>query len=79
MGVIFGLDLGVASVGWAVVNENYEILESCSNIFPAGEAAENANRRGFRQGRRMTRRRRTRVNDFRNYGENMSLRYLIMN
>ncbi|MCR5416653.1 MAG: type II CRISPR RNA-guided endonuclease Cas9 [Pseudobutyrivibrio sp.] len=64
MGLTFGLDLGIASVGWAVVNDDYEILESCSNIFPAAEAAENATRRGFRQGRRLTRRRRTRIGDF---------------
>ena len=64
MGVTFGLDLGIASVGWAVVNDDYEVLESCSNIFPAAEASQNAERRDFRQGRRLTRRRRTRINDF---------------
>ena len=64
MGISIGLDLGIASVGWAVVNDEYEILESCSNIFPAAEAAENATRRGFRQGRRLTRRRKNRLNDF---------------
>lgn len=64
MGIIFGLDLGVASVGWAVVNTEYEVLESCSNIFPAAESANNVERRGFRQGRRLTRRRRTRIDDF---------------
>lgn len=64
MGITIGLDLGIASVGWAVVNDNYEILESCSNIFPAAEAANNVARRGFRQGRRLTRRRKTRINDF---------------
>ena len=32
MGYTIGLDLGVASVGWAVVNDEYEVLESCSNI-----------------------------------------------
>ena len=64
MGIIFGLDLGVASVGWAVVNSEYEILESCSNIFPAAESADNVERRGFRQGRRLTRRRRNRIDDF---------------
>ena len=28
MGVRFGLDIGVASVGWAVVNDNYEVEEA---------------------------------------------------
>ena len=64
MGITIGLDLGVASVGWAVVNDQYEILESCSNIFPSADAANNVERRGFRQGRRLTRRRRTRLSDF---------------
>jgi len=64
MGVTIGIDMGVASVGWAVVNDEYEILESCSNIFPAAEASQNAERRGFRQARRLTRRRKTRIEDF---------------
>ncbi len=64
MGISIGLDLGIASVGWAVVNDDYEILESCSNIFPAAETANNVERRGFRQGRRLTRRRKTRIEDF---------------
>lgn len=64
MGYKVGLDLGIASVGWAVVNDDYEVIESGSNIFPAAEASENAIRRGFRQGRRLTRRRRTRLSDF---------------
>ena len=33
MGYTIGLDLGVASVGWAVINDNYDVVESCSNIF----------------------------------------------
>ncbi len=64
MGVSIGLDLGISSVGWAVVNDDYEVLESCSNIFPAAEASQNAERRNFRQGRRLTRRRKTRISDF---------------
>ncbi len=69
MGYTIGLDLGVASVGWAVVNDEYEVLESCSNIFPAAEPANNVERRGFRQGRRLSRRRRTRIDDFKNMWE----------
>lgn len=33
MGIRFGVDIGVASVGWAVVNDNYEVEEAGSNIF----------------------------------------------
>lgn len=64
MGYTIGLDLGVASVGWAVVNDEYEVLESCSNIFSSADPSKNGERRGFRQGRRLTRRRRTRIGDF---------------
>jgi len=64
VGITFGFDLGIASVGWAVVNDDYEVLESCSNIFPAANASENATRRGFRQSRRLTRRRKNRISDF---------------
>lgn len=59
-----GLDIGVASVGSAVVTEDYEIVESTSNIFPEADAAENLTRRSMRQNRRLTRRRKTRITDF---------------
>ncbi|MBR1861488.1 MAG: type II CRISPR RNA-guided endonuclease Cas9 [Lachnospiraceae bacterium] len=61
---IMGIDIGIASVGWAVLNENAEILEAGSNIFPEADAAQNADRRSFRQGRRLKRRKRIRINDF---------------
>ena len=34
MGIRFAVDIGVASVGWAVVNDEYVVLESGVNIFP---------------------------------------------
>lgn len=64
MGLRFGLDIGVASVGWAVVNDEYEVVEAGVNIFPCADASENANRRNFRQMKRLHRRKRTRVLDF---------------
>ena len=42
MGVRFGLDIGIASVGWAVVSDEYQILESGANLFEAAEASKNA-------------------------------------
>lgn len=64
-GLIFAFDIGVASVGWAVVEKNtYEILEACSNIFPEGSAAKNKDRRNFRQTKRLKRRQKTRISDF---------------
>lgn len=64
MGYTIGLDLGVASVGWAVINDNYDVVESCSNIFSCADSTNNAERRCFRQGKRLSRRRRTRIDDF---------------
>lgn len=64
MGVRFGLDIGIASVGWAVVSDEYQILESGANLFEAAEASKNADRRTYRQTKRLLRRRRTRVKDF---------------
>lgn len=49
MNLRFGLDIGVASVGWAVVNDEYEVLESGSNIFESANASQNVERRSYRQ------------------------------
>ena len=64
MGIRFGLDIGIASVGWAVVNDEYEVLEAGSNIFSSAEAAQNVDRRSFRQLRRLHRRKKVRSKDF---------------
>ena len=66
------LDIGIASVGWAVVDENREILELGSNLFPEANPANNVERRTNREGRRLKRRQKTRITDFeklwKNYG-----------
>lgn len=59
-----GLDIGVASVGWAVVGEDYSVIETGSNLFPCADASKNEERRSFRQARRLKRRQKTRINDF---------------
>lgn len=58
------LDIGIASCGWAIVDENEKILEAGSNLFEAAEASKNQDRRSFRQLRRLHRRQRTRITDF---------------
>ena len=73
MGVRFGLDIGVASVGWAVVNDNYEVEEAGSNLFTSADANQNVERRSFRQTRRLHRRRGNRVNDFKKLWLNTGL------
>ena len=64
MGIRFGLDIGIASVGWAVVNDNYEVEEAGSNIFSSADANQNTERRMFRQTKRLHRRRKNRISDF---------------
>lgn len=64
MGLRFGFDIGIASVGVAVVDDNYDVKEAISYIFPAAEASENVSRRSFRQMKRLHRRKVNRLNDF---------------
>ena len=65
MGYIVALDIGISSVGWAVIDKDSEkVMESGSNLFPEATAANNQTRREMRQARRLKRRGRTRLNDF---------------
>ena len=59
MGILVGLDIGIASVGWAVVKDDYTVLEAGSNLFDSADASGNADRRSMRQMRRLLRRRKT--------------------
>ena len=45
MSIRIGLDIGIASVGWAVVADDYSILEAGSNLFESAEAGNNIERR----------------------------------
>ena len=57
MQYIVALDIGVASVGYAVIDKMSEtVIEAGSNIFPEASAANNQVRRGMRQARRLKRR-----------------------
>ena len=64
MGIKVGVDIGVTSVGWAVVDDEYAVLESGVNLFSEAAAANNEIRRSMRGARRLTRRRQTRIADF---------------
>lgn len=65
MKYILALDIGIASVGWAVLDkENETVIEAGSNIFPEASAAENQLRRDMRGSKRNNRRLKTRINDF---------------
>ena len=61
MGYILGLDIGVASVGYTIIDEKYNVLISGVRLFREGTAEENVARRGFRSSRRGVRRSRHRL------------------
>lgn len=61
MGFILGLDMGIASVGYAVIDDQYNTLISGVRLFPEGGAEGNVERRGFRSSRRSSRRRQHRL------------------
>ena len=74
MQYIVALDIGVASVGYAVIDKSSEmVIEAGSNIFPEASAANNQVRRGMRQARRLKRRERTRLDDFKKLWEHHGL------
>ncbi len=65
MGLIYGIDIGIASVGIAVIDkETLEIKCVVSDLFDSADASKNIERRSARQSRRLNRRRKTRVGDF---------------
>ena len=56
-GKILGMDIGVASVGVGIIDVSTgEVIHASSRIFSSADAANNAERRGFRGSRRLLRR-----------------------
>ena len=60
---ILGLDIGITSVGWGVIDENNNIIKTGVRLFDEALAANNVDRRTFRGGRRLIRRRNQRILD----------------
>ena len=61
-GLVLGLDIGIASVGVGVLKKDTgEIIHANSRLFPAATADNNVVRRGSRQARRLTRRKKHRA------------------
>ena len=57
-----GLDIGVSSVGWGIIDENSgNIIDCAARIFPQSEKDDNLTRRTMRGSRRLTRRRKHRL------------------
>lgn len=60
--LVLGLDLGITSVGYGLVNsETGEIVTAGVRLFDEGTASENEKRRGFRSSRRLKRRKSFRI------------------
>lgn len=56
MKYILALDIGIASVGWAVLDKECEnVIEAGSNIFPEASAADNQLRRDMHGSKRNNR------------------------
>ena len=64
MGLKIGMDIGIASVGWAVVNDEMEVLESASYLFDSADSSKNATRRERRGTKRLLRRKVQRLERF---------------
>ena len=59
---VLGLDLGVSSVGWAVVNkDDGKIVDKGVRLFSEADSEENVKRRAFRHTRRLLRRKEFRL------------------
>ena len=56
-----GLDIGIASVGWAIVDEKDEIINAGVRLFPEGGSKNSMERRIKRASRRLLRRRKHRI------------------
>lgn len=56
-----GLDIGIASVGWCILDESDKIINAGVRLFPEGACDENVKRRTRRASRRLLRRRQHRM------------------
>ena len=62
--VNIGLDIGITSVGWAIINaDEFEIIDAGSRIFAEADSKNNQERREKRSSRRMNRRDKLRRKD----------------
>lgn len=60
--LVLGLDIGISSVGWGVINEETgEIIDAGVRLFEEADRNANEDRRNFRSARRLKRRRKHRL------------------
>ena len=58
---ILGLDIGIGSVGWGLIDEDRNIIDAGVRLFPEADGNDNGGRRNFRGSRRLSRRRTHRI------------------
>ncbi|SDK46822.1 type II CRISPR RNA-guided endonuclease Cas9 [Sediminibacillus albus] len=56
-----GLDIGIGSVGWGVIDQNQNIIDAGVRLFPEADKSFNESRRSYRGTRRLLRRRQHRI------------------
>ncbi|WP_138416612.1 type II CRISPR RNA-guided endonuclease Cas9 [Aquibacillus sediminis] len=61
-----GLDIGIGSVGWGIIDENQDIIDAGTRLFPEADVSNNDGRRTYRGTRRLLRRRSHRVQRIKN-------------
>ena len=70
-GLVLGLDIGVTSVGYGIVNrETGEAVDFGVRLFSEWDPANNQNRRAKRSGRRLRSRRKNRLQDMKKIKSN---------
>jgi CRISPR-associated endonuclease Csn1 len=60
-GYTLGLDIGIGSVGWGIIDEERNIVDAGVRLFPEADGSNNESRRSTRGARRLKRRRRHRL------------------
>ncbi|MDY0210254.1 MAG: type II CRISPR RNA-guided endonuclease Cas9 [Acholeplasma sp.] len=60
-----GIDIGITSVGWGIIDDNNEIIASGVRLFEEADSENNLKRRNFRSARRIKSRKKLRVMDMR--------------
>lgn len=63
--LILGLDIGITSVGWGIIDEHNQIIKAGVRMFEEADSENNNKRRSFRGQRRLKNRRKLRILDMR--------------
>lgn len=66
-GYLLGLDIGISSVGWSIVDRDKNIIDGGVRLFPESGKDSNMDRRSKRGARRLLRRRNLRKNEVKNF------------